>query len=153
MCVTSELQHHRYGGSWASSFTPILQEQMDERVWQKRTLCTAATTAAAPHSRIPCILQAHEHQVGEEEGEKKKHVCTHTTQQLHRCFFFDEKRRGRVGGETRNNNKKKTKMESDTSSGIRGAYFLVLASIHDNSCLDRACIWRSSASWWEQCLN
>lgn len=85
------------GGSWASSFTPILQEQMDERVWQKRTLCTAATTAAAsPHSRIPCILQAHEHQVG------KKNTYAHTqhnttTSQV--FLFFDEKRRGRVGGE------------------------------------------------------
>lgn len=57
------------GGSWASSFTQILQEQMDERAWQKRTLCTAAaTTAAAPHKRVPCIVQAHEHQVGVERG-------------------------------------------------------------------------------------
>lgn len=76
MRVTGELQLHRYGGSWASSFTPILQEQMDERAWQKRTLCTAAaaTTAAAQHSRIACILQAHEHQVGEEG---KTHTQTH----------------------------------------------------------------------------
>lgn len=94
---------------------------MDERVWQKRTLCTAATTAAALHSRIPCILQAHEHQVGE-EGEKKNKYA-HTTQQLHRCFFFDEKRRGRVGGEARNEGGK-NQMESDTSSGIRGAHFI-----------------------------
>lgn len=64
------------------------------------------------------------------EKRKKKHTYAHTqhntTQQLHRCFiFFDEKRRGRVGGEARNNEKKKkTQMESDTSSGIRGAHFI-----------------------------
>lgn len=61
VCVTSELLLHRYGGSWASSFTSILQEQMDERVWQHRTLCTAA--AAAQRNCI-YLLRAHEHQVG-----------------------------------------------------------------------------------------
>lgn len=90
------------GGSWASSFTQILQEQMDERAWQKRTLCTAAaTTAAAPHKRVPCIVQAHEHQVGVERGRGGgAHAHNTTTSQV--FGFFDEKRRGRGGGEARN---------------------------------------------------
>lgn len=79
------------GGSWASSFTQILQEQMDERAWQKRTLCTAAATTAAPHKRVPCIVQAHEHQVGVERG-RGGHM--HTTQQLHRCLAFLMKKEG-----------------------------------------------------------
>jgi len=86
----SELRLHRYGGSWASSFTTILQEQMDERVWQKRTLCTAAaTTAAAPHRRTPRILQAREHQVGEE-----KHICTQHNNFTGVSFFSLGKKKG-----------------------------------------------------------
>lgn len=113
------------GGSWASSFTQILQEQMDERAWQKRTLCTAAaTTAAAPHKRVPCIVQAHEHQVGVERGRGGAHAHKTTTSQV--FGFFDEKRRGRGGGEARNGvgGGSKTQMESDTSSGIRDAHFI-----------------------------
>lgn len=113
------------GGSWASSFTQILQEQMDERAWQKRTLCTAAaTTAAAPHKRVPCIVQAHEHQVGVERG-RGGHM--HTKQQLHRCLAFLMKKEGDEEEEKQEmgwGGGSKTQMESDTSSGIRDAHFI-----------------------------
>lgn len=89
LCVLNvcdeRFQLHRYGGSWASSFTPILQEQMDERVWQERTLCTAAAATAAPHYLVflgPVSIKW----VGRRSGKN-----THTTQQLHRCFSFMKK--------------------------------------------------------------
>lgn len=109
---------------------------MDERLWQKRTLCTAATTAAAPHCRIYLVFFR---PMSIKWEKKKKHVCAqiHTHTQKHNTttsqvfLFFDEKRRGRVGGEARNNTPpppkkkiKKSQMESDTSSGIRGAHFI-----------------------------
>lgn len=90
----------------------------DERVWQKRT----TAEAAAEHSRV-CLVFFRPMSIKWGGGS-----IAHTQAQ-HNNFtgvsFFDENRGGRVGGEARNKKKERnTQMESDTSSGIKGAHFI-----------------------------
>ena len=85
----------------------------------------------------------------EKRGGENMYAPTHTHTHTHNTttsqvflFFLEEKRRGRVGGEAMSDG-----VTLPQESGVLGFFyffFLVLASIHDNSCLDGACIWRGS---------
>lgn len=113
---------------WASNFTRFFKRSRKEAGSKEHSAHTDA-----PHNRIACSALVYKHQAG-------------VAQQLHRflgffvvvvvlcCFWIKEA--------TEN----KTQAESDTSLRTTGPHFIPeLASIHDNGCFDRACIWRSSS--------
>lgn len=86
--------------------------------------------------------------------ERKKNKYAHTTQHNNFTVFLFWRKKKRTSRRRSKEWKKNSDGEWHFLRNQRCSfYFLVLVSIHDNSCLDRACIWRSSASWWEQCLN
>ena len=139
-CMSDKYKTHRV---WWLPTPPLLQGY----IWRK-SICQKGhwEQMAAAYCRInilPKIKQKHT---------VKKHKNNTTPSQV---FIFEWRRRRR-----RRRRREKTnllQMESDTSSSLRIMgpcfIFLVLASIHDNSCFDRMCIWHCTASWCEQCLN